>query len=315
VTQWAGYSESYDLGGMMKACAPGGTLSGVTPAIYDYIIAFTLRRDFNLQDCNVGKPNLCDSGAAYLRNPASRARILGQVAKYARGTAADLGTATPVLWLMEPDYYQYAQPGSQSGKPLTFAEAGTLMGEMLDSIQHYLPNAVFSMDISPWVQNPAQWFGALPMQRFTYINTSGGGTNAAGAAGASRIRTSNPMTWASIHALTGKPILADAGYGAGGSSTGLDTAWNNPVNINNRIADGVIGIGQANPGTGWSATLATVQPQLRPLPGCANALFPRTGFRSAVPFREVGLIRDFLGRAVPIGRKSGRLPSSVTLQP
>ncbi len=294
VTQWAGSEENYDLGSMMKACAPGGALHGVTPVLYDYIIAFTLRRDYGLQDCNVGTPSLCDSGAYYIRNPAARAHILGQVSKYAQGTANDLGTTTPVVWMMEPDYYQYAQPGSESGNPLSFAEAGTFMGEMLDSIQKYLPHAVFSMDISPWVASPSQWFGALPMNRFTYINTSGGETNAEGPPGSSRIRTSNTMTWASVHTLTGKPILADAGYGTAGASTGLDTAWDNPANINNRIADGVISIGQANPTSNWNSILTSIRSDLQALPGCSSEIFfPRPAMTvKAAP----DLYFDVLGR-------------------
>jgi hypothetical protein len=125
VTAWAGSGEEYNLSYIMRACKPGGALSGVTPVLYSYIIAFTLRRDHNLQDCNVGTPNLCQQGAQYMRT--DRSRIMGQVAKYAKGTAADLGTVTPVVWLMEPDYYQYAEPGSQGGKPLTYAEAAGFM--------------------------------------------------------------------------------------------------------------------------------------------------------------------------------------------
>ncbi len=59
------------------------------------------------------------------------------------------------------------------------------------------------------------------------------------------------MTWAGVHQVTGKPILADTGYGVGGQSAGHDPAWDVVANINARIADGVISITQYNPNTSW----------------------------------------------------------------
>ena len=58
--------------------------------------------------------------------------------------------------------------------------------------------SVFSMDISPWIANPSQWYGAFKMGDFAYMNTSGGGTEA-------RIRSSvspcvrRSLTRRSIH--------------------------------------------------------------------------------------------------------------------
>ncbi len=299
VYQWAGSEENYNLGNMMRACRPGGALFGKTLVVYSYIIAFTLRRDHLLQDCDVGTSNLCDSGAFYLRNPLDRARILGQVSKYAKGTAADLGVVTPVVWMMEPDYYQYAQAGTQGGKPLTFGEAATFMHEMLDSIQKYLPNAQFSLDISPWTSwNTTlnqSWYTSFNLARFTYINTSGGRTNAEGPAGTGKIRT-DPMTWKAIHDLTGKLIFADDGYGVAGVSIGHDSTWDVAANLNNRIADGVIGISQANPRPDWNAVIASTRPLLNPLPGCGNPIL-RIGAAGARRMQLVNFC-DALGRFI-----------------
>jgi hypothetical protein len=270
VTSWAGSGENYNMSGVMQACKPGGTLSGVTPVVYSYIIAFTLRRDHNLQDCNVGTPNLCQQGAAYMRT--DRTRIMGQYAKYAKGIAADLGTVTPVVWLMEPDYYQYAQPGSQGGNPLSYAEAAAFMDEMLDTIQKYLPKALFSLDISPWSTDMGAtktYYPAFSLNRFTFINTSGGGALAGGPAGTARI-TGNKMTYKEIHDLTGKPMLADCGYGVAGASTGYDPSWDSAANLNNRIADGVIGICQNSVPATWNTTLTALKPVLNPLPSCSQ---------------------------------------------
>jgi hypothetical protein len=232
VTIWAGSDDNWNtywIGDMLKATRPGGVLAGKTPVFYAYFIAFTARRDLSLQDCNVGTPNLCQKGANYIRQ--QKARILAQYAKYATEAAKVMGS-DPVIWLMEPDYYQYAQPGSQQeGGPLTFAEAGAFMSEIIATIKKSMPNAIFSMDISPWVADPTKWFAAFNMNDFTYINTSGGGTDANNA----KIRAANNMTWKSVHDLTKKPIIADDGYGVAGSPTFHDDTWDDANNLKARI--------------------------------------------------------------------------------
>jgi hypothetical protein len=40
---------------------------GKTVAVYTYMIAFDARKDWGLQDCNVGHPSLCEKGANYIR--------------------------------------------------------------------------------------------------------------------------------------------------------------------------------------------------------------------------------------------------------
>jgi hypothetical protein len=268
VTIWAGSDENWNaywIGAMLNACKPGGKLAGRTPVYYSYIIAYTARADLKLQDCNVGSPNLCQQGANYIRQ--KKDRILAQYTKYASETAKTWGTQNPILWMMEPDYYQYASDKSQEGGPLTYAQAGAFMGELIATVRKSLPNAIFSMDISPWVPDPAAWIGAFKMGDFAYLNTSGGGTEADDA----RIRKANPMTWKSIHDLTGKPILADDGYGAAGTSTGHDATWDNPVNLNARIGDGVVGIIQANPKADWNGTIEGVRGQLKGT-GCATGV-------------------------------------------
>jgi hypothetical protein len=96
------------------------------------------------------------------------------------------------------------------------------------------------------------------MSLFTFVNTSGGGTSA----NSDKIRASNNMTWAGLRQASGKPILADTGYGADGVSAGEDPNWNVAANINARIADGVIAISQYNPGSSWANTISGVRGQL-----------------------------------------------------
>src|SRR5690606_40158385 len=102
-----------------------------------------------------------------------------------------------------------------------------------NAMKEHLPNAYFSMDISPWVppdngsDNGANWYSNFNMSLFHFINTSGGGTEADN----TKIRSTNNMTWAGVHGVTGKEILADTGYGVNGASEGHDDVWDNPQNI------------------------------------------------------------------------------------
>ncbi len=296
VTIWAGSDENWNgnwIGDMVKATRPGGKLAGKTPVFYSYIIAFTARRDLGLQDCNVGSPNLCQKGSNFIRQ--QKSRILSQYTKYASEAAKIVGS-DPIVWLMEPDYYQYAQAGSkQEGGPLSFAEAGSFMGEMVAAVRKSLPGAVFSLDISPWIADPAGWYGAFNMGDFTYINTSGGGTEANNV----KIRSANNMTWKSVHDLTHKPIIADDGYGVAGSSTFHDDTWDDVNNLKARIADGVTAISQANPKGDWNSTLTSLQGQL-PKSDCATDISP---IRPISP-RSFGIILwDALGRPQSLSRK------------
>ena len=116
----------------------------------------------------------------------------------------------------------------------------------------------------PWVapsngsDNGQSWYANFDMSLFTFVNTSGGGTDA----GAAAIRSSNKMTWAGLFQVTSKPILADTGYGANGTSAGHDAAWDSVANINARIADGVTAIAQYNPSGSWGSTIAGIRGQL-----------------------------------------------------
>ena len=256
---WIGSGENFNLSGVCTQTNPGGAFAGKVPALVSYIIAFTARRDENLQDCNVSSgPNLCNSGATYIRAHLND-RIIPQYVKYAQGFASACGSR-PMIWMMEPDYYQYTNTDPNR---LTAAEAGQIMHTLVTTVKQYLPSALFSMDISPWIaNNGANWFPNFTMSDFTFISTSGGGT----AANNTRIRANNSMTWAGVHQVTGKPILADTGYGVAGTSAGHDAAWDVVANINARIADGVISITQYNPVSTWGDTIVSIRSQLSPVP-------------------------------------------------
>jgi hypothetical protein len=253
----------------------GGALANQVPVIVAYVAAFYVKRHSGLCDCNVktcGTNNdLCHTGTADIN--ANLTNIINVYKSYAQGFASCYGTTRPIVFEMEPDFYQYTYTGIET-QPWTFTQAGQIMGQFVAAVKTYLPNAVFSMDISPWVgtnnntggdgsDNGKNWYSYFDMTQFTFINTSGGSTDAATA----KIR-GDAMTWAGVSQVTGKPILADTGYGVNGGSAGPDTVWDMPANINARIADGVVSISQYNPASNWGTTIAGIRSQLNAPRAC-----------------------------------------------
>ncbi len=263
---WMGLTDSFDQTYVCEDTAPGAPLEGLVPVVVAYVAAFYAKRHNGLNDCNVGSPDLCTHGALFIKQ--NLANILEVYRSYAQGYAACYGTTRPIVFEMEPDWYQYTYD-SQTER-MSPSEAGSIMSQFVNVIREHLPNAVFSMDISPWVapdngaDHGANWFTNFDMSLFTFVHTSGGGTDASNA----KIRGSNNMTWSGVRAASGKPVLADTGYGVNGSSAGHDSNWDNPAYINQRIADGVISISQYNPNSNWGQTIAQIRSQLDPPAGC-----------------------------------------------
>jgi hypothetical protein len=256
-------------GVVTSVCSNAKTFTTQTPVIVAYIAAGNVKRDYSLCDCNVSGcsgGDLCKSGAQDIT--ADWAKITGAYKSYSQGFASCYGTTKPIIFEMEPDWYQYT--GGGQSQPWTAQQAGQYMGELVAAMKSSLPNARFSLDVSPWVgpnngsDNGKQWYSNFDMSLYSFVNTSGGGTSA----GTAKIRSSNSMTWAGLHQATGKPILADTGYGANGGSAGHDTAWDVVANINARIADGVVSISQYNPNSDWGTTISGIRSQLSALPTC-----------------------------------------------
>jgi len=258
-----GQKDTFDLSAVCNEAKDGAALAGKLPVMVAYVAAFYAKRHFGRCDCNVtscGSNNdLCHNGAADIQQ--NLAAIINVYKSYAQGFASCYGTTKPIIFEMEPDWYQYTI--SQQTQPMTAAQAGTIMGQFVDAVKQYLPNAVFSLDISPWVgsngmDNGAEWYSNFDMTKFTFINTSGGSTDAT----STKIRRDNLMTWAGVSQVTGKPILADTGYGVNGASAGHDSNWDVAANINARIADGVVAVTQYNPNSSWATTISNVRSQL-----------------------------------------------------
>ena len=156
------------------------------------------------------------------------------------------------------------------------------------------------MDISPWVNNQEDWLQPFVYAcKLDFVHTSGGRTTAE----SGRIRARDPnnmVTWAQVFASThGKGIIADTGYGVGGWSqgatpeghtqctathrapslsaaplmlctcpscaahTGRDLNWEDAMNLEPRIRDGVVAITQVcrwNSGPRALLPVVTIQP-------------------------------------------------------
>jgi hypothetical protein len=259
---WMGLADTFDQSYVCNDV--NGVLAGKVPVVVAYVAAFYVKRHYGLCDCNVytcGTNNdLCSYGSARIQQ--NLTSIINVYKSYAQGYANCFGTTKPIVFQMEPDWYQYTYPSQTD--PMTNAEAASIMAQFVAAIQQYLPNARFSMDISPWVapnngsDNGLSWYSNFNLNPFTFVNTSGGSTNAA----SSPIRLENNMTWAGVSAVTGKAVLADTGYGANGMPAGHDTNWANPTYINARMADGVSGINQYNPNSTWGTTIQNMRSQL-----------------------------------------------------
>lgn len=266
---WMGLSDTFDQSYVCEEGKQGAVLGKQVPVIVAYVSAFYVKRHHgNLCDCNVlecgqtdGKANdLCHFGAQYIKQ--DLAAIVNVYKSYAQGYAACYGTTRPLVFEMEPDWYQYTI--NEQGAPLTKQEAGDFLGQYVSAIKQYLPNAYFSIDISPWVDdngatNGKDWYSHFDLSKFTFVNTSGGSTLGAN----TKIRNDNQMTWSGVSQTTAKAVLADTGYGAAGVSAGHDANWDDVNNLNARLADGVISISQYNPKADWGSTISSIRAQLK----------------------------------------------------
>jgi hypothetical protein len=263
-------SDTFDHKGVCDDTKAGAALANLVPVLVTYISAAHVKRqDKTVCDCNVTSSpcvaanDLCHVGAQRISQQFTT--ILSAYKSYSQGFAACYGTTKPIVFELEPDWYQYTT--SSQSQPWTPALAGQMLAQIVAALKSSLPNALFSIDASPWVgptngsDNGKQWYSSFDLSLFTFVNTSGGGTDA----NTAKIRSVNGMTWAGLSQVTGKPILADTGYGANGAAAGEDALWNDAANINARIADGVLSISQYNPKSDWGSRIAAVRAQLNPV--------------------------------------------------
>ena len=223
-----------------------------TMVLYSYVIA----KSSGLGDADMGG-QLNIKGAGHLqRNINAIANIYGSIAN---GIANDYGITKPIIFLMEPDYYQYFS-GSQDVK-LTYAQSNAYMNLMITEIRKHLPNAHFGLDIAPWAIDQGQlnsYIEAFTLSNFSVLFQSGGRTEG----NTERIRNENMATWREVVNIANKPIMADCGYGVGGICNGLIASWNSEANLRARVADGVVAITQKFPDGDWGNIVSNLKNSL-----------------------------------------------------
>lgn len=237
-----------------------------TPMWKAYIIAEGAKTAAGLTDCNVGggSGTLCEKGANYIR--ANRPTILAQYKAYATFAASRWGKTNPFIWALEPDFVQYTE-GSQQGGGISYADAKTLLSDIIDVVKAEMPNALISMDISPWKDQSVIIPAMIPVDKIDFMNTSGG-ISQPGAT------IKDITSWASVWNLTKKGIFADDGYGTAGVPTNPNPGWTDLNNLKARINDGVIGLYEAVPPKSWGNTIAALRPSLPELKTCGGVVVP-----------------------------------------
>ncbi len=222
-----------------------------TPVFYGYLIA----KLSGLGDSDVGG-QLDQQGGGWLRSNINR--VIQAYEGYAQKIAETYGIGKPVIWLMEPDYYQYC---NGYGNDISVSDAANYMSQIINAIKKYLPNAFFSLDISPWNNNQDSYIKTFNLKLFSFMHTSGGRTEAA----SDRIRydNNNNVTWGQVNSASGLCIIADDGYGFGGVAQGHAADWDDVNNIKNRMRNGVVAVTQKDPKAGWAATIISLKNALK----------------------------------------------------
>lgn len=266
--------NQYWHGDMLKFCKSNDK----TPVFYAYIVAKTS----GLGDADVGG-RLDSDGGQWLRGNITT--VLGRYENYARNTASLYGTSDPVIWLMEPDYYQYC---NGYGNDISYQEASGFMNQMIESVKKHLPNAVFSLDISPWCRDITSYINSFDMSKFSFMYNSGGRNNA----DSDRIRyeTDNNVTYSQVNNASGKCIIADCGYGTGGGSTGHNSAWDDINNIRGRMQNGVAAITQKSPNANWGGTINSLKSSLSGEATKCNFEFPAPKYTIDITTKGKGTV-------------------------
>lgn len=290
IAVWLGDNDFYNgfEERMVKMCVN----IHATPMIYAYVIA-EFGKDHGLSDCDVkgSEKTHCTHGAQLIRDFFADS-ILYRYKAYAEGMREQLiyrldvdADTFSTIWLIEPDFYQYSETASkqkelydgavQEGGGIPDGEMGVYFKQIVETIRTYLPAAKIVIDISPWIADKdadgfVKWYSNFDMNLVQFAGTSGGTSLAIN----TKIVASNKATWAGIHEVTGRPILADAGYGAGGGSTGHKAPWDNVLNLKARMAEGVIGIMQMNAANDYPMRADTIRPQLKAdFPWCVDGVY------------------------------------------
>ena len=191
-------------------------------------------------DTDTDGHTLCTDGAQWIKT--NRAVIVNMYAQYAKRVYA-VSPNKPVIWWLEGDFIQYSY--AQQSSPLTYAELGSLTRDITCAIKANEPNAIVAMNHSPWITTDQAngFWGAQPVDVLDMVWVQGYGdsgvlpnTGAYNAAVAT-------YTW--LQQKTGRTIMAETSFAGAGAADRWTTTT--AANLNQRIAEGVVGVGVVNP--------------------------------------------------------------------
>lgn len=256
VTTWVGYEYSQGRPGDCDGCGFVRDLAGTaaTAVYYAYFIGYAL------PDCNQqSTDNLCTDGAAWIRD--NRERLLQLYGDYAAATYA-ASPAKPVVWLLEGDFVQYTY--EEQSRRLSYAELGQLATDIICAIRSNQPNAIVAINHSPWLADAVtrDFWAAMPLALTDFVWTTGVGDNGGYISAGTNASSYNASTarYDFLAELTGKPLWCDTSFGlsqAADSWTAIGEA-----ELNQRIAEGVMGVNVTSPPGDYASRLSGLAPKL-----------------------------------------------------
>jgi hypothetical protein len=265
---WIGYESDGTVNNAIKnmlvALSPGGdsTLQGVIPVFYGYFIPFqAANKDKIDKNCNPNAttPNICTDGAVWIWN--NRDYLRSTYDNYVKQIASIWGTERPLIWLFEPGFNDYVR--SSQSTPLTLTQLSTVASELIGTIKSRLPNALISHFASPLTTDLKQYFGALDLSLVDLVNVTGSAGYDYFYSG-NTAQVNQQATYKSLHEATGLPLFVDTGFSASDVSKVTEPGWLTVGAdvMNQRIADGVIGVQMDDGFDAMQTRINTITPEL-----------------------------------------------------
>jgi hypothetical protein len=237
-TKWVGYERNINTTCDGCTWLSRVNAANVVPVYIAYFIAYRANIESGFGDCNLDfdNNNLCTRGAQWIRD--NRQRLISVYESYAARSYA-ASPNRPVVWILEPDFSQYAE-GSQQN-PLSMTELGQLASDIACAIKSNMPNAVIALNHSTWMAGNeyTQFWNAMPIDLVDMIHVTSQSNVPGGYFNNTDANNRVDGTFRNLRQLTGRPLLADTSFGV---TTMADT-WSagTAANLNARIADGVVG--------------------------------------------------------------------------
>ena len=141
-----------------------------------------------------------------------------------------------------------------------------MASDLIAAIKARLPNALISHFASPLVPDFGEYFGAFDLSQVDLVNVTGVANSEYFK---EEFRLTFPQaTYRNLHDATGLPIVVDTGFDA---SLVANHGWltAEPAVINQRIAEGVVGVQIEPPTDTMQSRIAALNPLLSAL-NCAK---------------------------------------------